>query len=120
MGVFFLKEKDTRPVLETVLKNPDDSIHDPTGGVVTLHIWLADGTTKLTRTMTIFDGPLGKVRYTWVATDWDAGELVVTPELPLAPGKREHRLEYQVVNGTSTLTFPNDGYDTLRILAQAD
>lgn len=121
MGIFYLKENDLFPVLEVVLKNPDETIHDPTGETpITLHIWLSDGTKLAARTMTIFDGPTGVVRYQWVSTDWDTGNLVVTPSLPLSPGVREHRLEYQTISGGLPLTFPNDGYDTLRILEEAN
>ncbi len=35
------------------------------------------GPTKLLRRMTIFDGPNGVVRYQWIPSDWDAGNLVV-------------------------------------------
>ena len=57
----------------------------------------------------------GVVRYTWLATDWDSGGLVPTPLLPLSGTTREHRMEYEVINGASRITFPNNGYDTLRI-----
>ena len=80
--------------------------------------------------MTIVTPNPDLVRYTWIATDWDpvsgggaVGGLVVGPTLPLAPGVREHLMEYEVIGGTSRLTFPNGGtslgeaYDTLRIWA---
>lgn len=116
--MFYLKYRDTRPILEVVLKDPDGSVHDLTGATTfKLHMWLSDGTTKLTRDMTLF-GPAanGTLRYTWLATDWDAGNLVIGPVLPLKPGEVEHRMEYEVMAGTARLTFPNDGYDVLRIL----
>jgi hypothetical protein len=134
MGIFYLKRRDTRTVLVAYLKNPDGSAHDLTGAsAVHLHIRLSDGT-RLIRPMVIDPTPTtGIVRYTWLATDWDAqtgtlvdgayptGGLVVTPGTSgpggfvIATGRNEHRMEYEVVNGTARLTFPNDGYDVLRI-----
>lgn len=122
MSVFNLKYRDTRPVLEVTLLQPKeeetdpDVVYDLTGSQsVTLHIWLSDET-KLTRPMIIDPDPeTGKASYTWVDADWT--ELVVSPDLPLRPGVYEHRMEYEVLGpgGVGRLTFPNDGYDTLRI-----
>jgi hypothetical protein len=127
--IFYLKYRDTRPILEAALKNPDGTAYDLTGSADwRLHVWLADGS-KLVRTMAVY-GPAtnGVVRYTWIATDWNAasapdaensytiGGLVVGPTLPLAVGQREHRMEYEIVGPSPVrLTFPNGGYDTLRI-----
>lgn len=124
-NVFFLKYRDTRPILEVALKNPDLTPHDLTGSTGwKLHIWLSDGT-KLIRDMAKFGADVnGVLRYSWVATDWDAvsgggtvGGLVVGSKVPLLPGKVEHRMEYEVIGPAGErLTFPNDGYDTLRVI----
>ena len=45
------------------------------------------------------------------------GGLVPGPTIPLQPTDVEHRMEYEVIGGSSRMTFPNDGYDVLRILA---
>lgn len=125
MGLFFLKTGDTRPVLEVGLKNPDGTPHDLTGSTSwKLHIWLSDGS-KLVRDMTKVGPDVdGTLRYTWVDSDWNpvsgggaVGGLVVGPTPPLAPGQVEHRMEYEVIGPAARLTFPNDGYDTLRIIA---
>lgn len=108
MAVFYLKYQDTRPVLEVVLKDPDDSVHDLTSSTGwKLHIRLSDGT-KLERSMVIFGAATnGTLRYTWIATDWDAGNLVVG----------SHDMEYEVVGPSpARLTFPNSGYDKLSII----
>jgi hypothetical protein len=131
MAIFHLKRGDTLPILEVVLKNPDGSVHDLTGSSSwKLHIRLSDGT-ELVRDMTKQGlDTAGTLRYTWVATDWDApvgapatvGGLVAGPPLPLARGVVEHRMEYEVLGPSGgRLTFPNGGdmasqaYDTLRI-----
>jgi hypothetical protein len=116
MGVFHLKYRDTRRPLDVTLRLPDQSLPDLTGSTVKLHIWLSDGT-KLERDMSIVGAPANaQVRYTWVATDWDAGGLVVGPSLPLAKGQNEHRFEIETINGAARETFPNARYDTLRII----
>jgi hypothetical protein len=118
VAVFHLKYRDTYPVLEVELLNPDGTVHDLGGAFsVTLHIRLSDGSATLSRAMTIYDSPNGIVRYAWQTTDWTTGGLVVGPSVPLAPGVVEHRMEYEVVGpGSNRLTFPNYGYDTLRII----
>ena len=135
MAIFYLKKRDTRPTLVATLKNPDGTVVDLTGSAVRLLITLSDGT-KLIRTMVVDASPAtGIARYTWVATDWDVasgttvdgaypvGGLIVSPGTVKASGfvvdvgATEHRMEYEVVNGASRLTFPNDSYDVLRIVA---
>lgn len=137
MGTFYLKKRDTRPIMDVTLKNPDGTIYDLTGNTATkLHILLSDGT-RLVRTMVVQGAPtLGTLRYTWVTTDWDVasapdtdgsftiGGLVASPTRPLAVGVKEHRMEYEVIGPSSVrATFPNGGpspqddYDILRIAA---
>lgn len=129
MGVFVLKYRDTRPILEVELHDPPPlgstvaPVHNLTGSTGhRLHIWLAGGT-RLVRTMTP-DVLLtsGILRYTWVATDWDAasspdaGGSFQVGGLVIGVGV-EHRIEYEVVGpAAARLTFPNDSYDTLRVV----
>lgn len=106
---FELKYRDTRPVLAVALLDPDGSAHDLTGASgVKLHIWLERGP-ALTRAM-VLPGDLttGVVTYTWLASDWDTGNLALGT----------HRMEYEVIGaGTARLTMPNDGYDDLIVIA---
>ena len=106
MEVFYLKYRDTRPIIEVALKNPDSSAFDLTGSTAwKLHIKLSNGTV-LTRDMVKQGADEdGLLRYTWLSGDWNAGGLVVGT----------HRMEYEVTGGTSRLTFPNDSYDSLQI-----
>lgn len=119
---FSLKRYDTRPVFEVVLHDPPPvgsqdgtvgPVHDLTGASAQkLHIKLADGTV-LTRNMVIEGLPTaGTLRYTWIATDWDAvsaggtvGGLVVG----------DHEMEYEVISGTSRMTFPNRREDNHKL-----
>jgi hypothetical protein len=121
MAVFVLKANDTRPILEVALLNPDGTPHDLTGATEwKLHIRLSNGST-LTRDL-VKQGldTAGVLRYTWLATDWAPTEPT-DPKLPV-PRSPYHALElpmeYEIVSGSSRLTFPNDGRDTLRILGE--
>lgn len=129
MGTFYLKLRDTRPILEVALLNPDGTAYDLTGATGwKLHIRLSDGT-RLSRNMIVQGAAtLGVLRYTWITTDWNAastpdsdgaftvGGLVASPSLPLAVGSVDHRMEYEIIGpSTQRLTFPSDGYDVLRI-----
>lgn len=113
MATFNLKARDTRPILEVALTNPDGTAHDLTGSTAwKLHLWV-DASTVLTRDM-VKEGAdtAGVLRYTWQATDWDAGNLPT----PISPyGKQEIYMEYEVIGGTARMTFPNDGFDILEI-----
>lgn len=134
MGIFKLKYRDTQFDLNVIVHDPAPPgsapgtlgpVHDLTGSTThSLHLWMSDGT-KLIRTLTVQGSPtLGALRYVWVVGDWGVGAggppfttggLIVSPTLPLLPGQVEHRMEYEIVGGNSRLTFPNNGYDILRI-----
>lgn len=113
MSTFYIKRRDTRPILEAALKNGDGTAYDLTGaGSVTLHILTAGGT-LVSKAMSVYGAPTnGVVRYTFLAADWT--DIPASPST-LRFGDNDHRMEIEVVNGTLRLTFPNDGYDTLRV-----
>lgn len=120
MAIFSLKARDTRPILEVQLKNPDGSNHDLTGSTAwKLHIQVSP-TVVLVRDLTK-QGPDadGTLRYSWAATDWDPA-VSTDPKLPTpsTPWETvELEMEYKVLGGASSrMTFPNDGYDKLQIL----
>jgi hypothetical protein len=116
MGIFYLKYRDTAPVLRTTLKNPDGTVRDLTGASgLKLHIKLNTGTV-LTRDLSILGAPgNGEVTYAWQASDWTDG-LIVSPVPPLKPTDVEHTMEYEAVTPSGRMTHPNNGYDVLRIL----
>jgi len=102
---FYLKARDTLPVLEVALKDPDGTAHDLTGAdAVWLHVSLPGGT--FSREMTVDDATGGIVSYAWVPTDWTVAPALAAYPVP-------YRMEYEVIDGTDHLTFPNDGYDEL-------
>lgn len=106
MANFYLKYRDTRPALVATLLDSGNAAHDLTGAdSVSLHIRLADGTV-ITKSMTVSDATAGQATYTWLDADW-------TGSPALAVGT--HDMEYEVVDGTSRLTFPNNANDKLVI-----
>jgi len=115
-GIYSLKYRDTRPILEAALKNPDGTAFDLTGATSwKLQIKLADGS-ALSRDMVVQGtATAGVLRYTPIATDWNVssgggtvGGFVVG----------EHRIEFEVIGpSTARSTFPNTGYDVMRIVA---
>lgn len=113
-AIFNLKARDTRPILEVVLRNPDGSVHDLTGSTSwKLHLRTPTSATVITRDM-VKEGldTAGTLRYTWLSTDWNTGIL---PQ-PTSPyDSEELYMEYEVIAGTSRMTFPNDGHDLLKI-----
>lgn len=112
---FTLKANDTRPIFEVTLKNPDGSVHDLTGS--TAWKWHVKSSPVFIRDLVIQGDPtLGTLRYTGSAADWDTGNVngflpVPSASYPLS----EYPMEYQVTGGSSILTFPNNGFDYLRI-----
>jgi len=118
--VFWLKFRDTNPPFAVFLKNPDGSPFNLTGAtVMKLHVRKPDNSV-MSRPMTVAGDPLsGELHYGWEAADWDtangSGYLVAGPSLPLSSKDVEHKMEYEVNNGAGRQTFPNDGYDILRI-----
>jgi len=118
--VFWLKFRDTIPFFEVALKNPDGSPFNLTNATTRkLHVRKPDNTV-FSRPMTVAGDPqLGILHYQWEAADWDtangSGYLVAGPSIPSSPKDIEHKMEYEVIDSAGRQTFPNDGYDILRI-----
>lgn len=102
MADFFIKQNDTSPVIQSILK---DSAGDPanlTDATVEFHMTDSDGTIKINTSdnVSIVGDPLnGTVKYEWQANgtkDTDvAGEFKAEWEVTYSDGSIE--------------TFPNDG-----------
>lgn len=119
--VFYLKFRDTLPILEVTCRDKDGNGYDLTGKTLYLNVTLNDGST-FQRVMTNDPDQTtnpGKATYAWTALDWDTNEsdfLIAGPELPLSPDESEHEMEYEAVGaGGDRQTFPNWGHDILRI-----
>jgi hypothetical protein len=110
VNTFYLKYRDTLPVLEVVLLDPDGTAHDLTGSTAwKLHVRIE--AQVFTRDMVPdADRALGILRYTWAATDWTLG----TPTLQAG----HWQMEYEVLGpGSQRKSWPNDGYDRLSAIA---
>ena len=109
METFHLKYRDTLPILDVYLLNPDGTAFDLTNSTAwKLHIRV--GSVVVTRDMTkVAPDTEGHLRYAWVTTDWDAGNLTTG----------SHPMEYEVIGPSAArITFPNDAED--RLLIRAD
>ena len=103
MTDFWIKQNDTAPSLQAILKDGDGNAVDLTGATVEFHMSSVDRTTKtVSQSANIVDAVAGKVQYDWQAGDTD------TPGTFLA--------EWQVTysNGT-TETFPANGFFEITI-----
>jgi hypothetical protein len=125
-SIYTLKYRDTGPSLEIILRDPAapgsppgtvGPVHPlPGGATYKLHIKLNNGTTLTRDLERVTPDTDGHVRYQPVAADWtDPTPLIIGPVPPLKPSDVEHLLEVEELNGTSRLTFPNGGYDILRV-----
>lgn len=118
MATFSLKSSDTRPILEVTLRNPDNSAHDLTGATA-FKLKVRTGPATVFVRDLVKEGldTAGTLRYTWQASDWDTGNVNgFLPEPPSSYPVSEFPMEYEVSGGTSVMTFPNNGHDTLRIV----
>ena len=118
MAVFYLKSHDTKPGFEVVLRNPDGTVHDLTGSTTwKLHVQLPAGTFTRDLVKQGLD-TAGTLRYLWTPEDWADHPSNVPPGLPVPyykGGSIDLAMEYEVIGGSSRMTFPNSGQDTLRI-----
>ena len=120
---FYLKYRDTLPILDVVLYPPGQEVggtpQDLTGTTGwKLHITCPDGK-KLIRSMTKVGPDIdGKLRYAWLATDWDAASAADGAGQYTVGGLVVGNLsmEYEVLGaGSARLTFPNDSEHRLSI-----
>lgn len=103
MPDFWIKQNDTAPVLDAILKDSDDVVVDVTGASIRFIMSAIDGTIKVNDTGTVIDGAAGHVRYEWVAADTDTTGTYIA--------------EWEVTYPNSTIeTFPSSGYFEIRIM----
>ena len=115
-STFTLKANDTRPIFEVTLKNPDGSVHDLTGSTAWKWHVQTPGEAFIRDLVIQGDPTLGTLRYTGSVADWDTENVNGYLPAPLSTYPlSEYPMEYQISGGSSILTFPNDGYDYLRI-----
>ena len=105
MSTFYLKYRDTLPILEVALLTPTSTAYDLSSArSVALHI-TTPSNTVLSRYMSIYSSTGGIVRYSWSSTDWTSGVEI-----------GQNLMEYEVLTTGSRLTFPNCSYDILSVI----
>lgn len=102
---FYIKRGDKLPAITRTLEDANENPVDLTGGAVAFRMQSIHGGSVLGGTATVV-GPAtaGNVRY-----DWTAGDTAL---------EGVYIAEWEVVfSGTSRETFPNGGYDVIKITA---
>ena len=105
MSDFWIRQGDTSPAYEAILKDDKGKAVDITGASVRFHMRARGGETKVATSATVVDGPAGKVSHGWSAEDTDT------------PGAFEAEFEVTYSDGTIE-TYPNRRYLEVRITAE--
>jgi len=100
MPKFYIKENDTSPSIQAVLKDGEGNVENLTGFSVFFGL-ASGGNRKFNAAATIVDGPSGTVRYDWAAGDTDTpgnylGEFKVTNlagDVTSYPNSKEKQIE---------------------------
>ena len=105
MADIYLKQKDQLPILRATLSDENGPV-DLTGGTVKVWFCLKAGGTPKSGNCTIVDEAGGIVEYAWASGDSDTAG--------------DYNLEFVATLAGKTITFPNDGYLLLRVVADID
>ena len=102
MSTFFIKRNDTSPAFQATLKDASDTAVDLTGATLRFHMVTPSGTTVVDAAATAVTATAGICKYVWATGDTaSAGDFSA---------------EFEVTYADSTVeTFPNYGYETVRI-----
>ena len=99
---FSIRQNDTSPSLQALLKDADRNPIDLTGASVRFHMKAVGGAVKVDAAMTVVDQDNGVVQYDWVTGDTDTvGTYNVEFEVTYSDGAIE--------------TFPNKGNLTVNV-----
>jgi len=102
---FSIKQNDTSPSLQAILKDASQTPIDLTGATVMFHMKSVDGTVKVDQQMTITDDTGGVVQYDWQSGDTDTvGTYYVEFEVTYADASVE--------------TFPNNGNKVVTVVKE--
>ena len=102
---FNIKQNDTSPSLQAILKDASGTAISLTGASVRFHMKALDGTVKVDAAMTITDTSGGVVQYDWQTGDTDT--------------VGSYSVEFEVTYGDSTIeTFPNNQNLTISVVRE--
>lgn len=99
---FYIKRNDTAPPFRAILKDGDGDIVNVTGATVRFHMNKRDGTAVVNAAATINSATAGDVEYNWDAADTALAGI--------------YNAEFEVTYANTTVeTFPNKGYEEVRV-----
>lgn len=102
---FSIRQNDTSPSLQALLRDADRNPIDLSGASVRFHMKVVGGPVKVDQLMTIVDENNGVVQYDWVTGDTDT---VGT-----------YYVEFEVTYADSSVeTFPNKGNLTVNVVKE--
>jgi len=100
---FYIKRGDRLPAFTRTLEDAAGAAVDLSGGSVQFRMQPMQGGSLITGAATIVGATTGEVRYNWAAGDTDTIGMFLA--------------EWEVTFSGSTETFPNGGYDVVKITA---
>lgn len=102
---FSIKQNDTSPALQAILKDATLAPIDLTGAVVRFHMKSLEGSLKVNTTMTVVNALGGIVQYDWVLGDTDTVGA--------------YYVEFQVTYADASVeTFPNNGNKIVSVVRE--
>ena len=102
---FNIKQNDTSPSLQAILKDASGTAISLTGASVRFHMKALDGTVKVDAAMTVTDNLNGVVQYDWQIGDTDT--------------VGSYSVEFEVTYSDSTIeTFPNNQNLTISVVRE--
>lgn len=102
---FNIKQNDTSPSLQAILKDASGTAISLTGASVRFHMKALDGTVKVDAAMTVTDNLNGVVQYDWQTGDTDT--------------VGSYSVEFEVTYLDNTIeTFPNNQNLTISVVRE--
>lgn len=102
---FNIKQNDTSPSLQAILKDASGTVIILTGASVRFHMKALDGTVKVDAAMTVTDNLNGVVQYDWQTGDTDT--------------VGSYSVEFEVTYLDNTIeTFPNNKNLTISVVRE--
>lgn len=107
MPKFFIKQGDTSPQLEVVLKDGEGNVVDLTNHTLFFGMAETNGRLKVNSVATLISASAGNIRYEWAAGDTD------TPGTYLA--------EFKIINPSGdVLSYPNSTEKQIEVIVEPE
>lgn len=103
--IFYIKQGDSTPALEVILRDEDGVPVNLTGATVEFHMETLAGAIVINRAASVTDPTLGRVSVIWQAGD--------------TANEGTYNAEFEVTfNSGAVQTFPNDRHMTVEVFEQ--